>query len=260
MYSANGVQYTEEHSISFGSVVLNNGVYRFSSSANTWTDWHLIPSSRPVVAQSMPTTQYIEKTGYGNALDLTEYLIGRATFKMRTGSWSFLIDTNQDSLENIKADMLSRLHGKKFKMVLDDDPSYYYEGYFTVENFAPGASYPTVTINYQLYPYKYKIQTEGSSVVEWNSFNFEMDYDYSVIMGSIEVNSETKTYTIHSNGIIPFIPIVWVSGSVSATFGGVTKTLSSSGSAELGKSQEGNNTLTVTGTGEIKIEWRGGSL
>ena len=47
MYNQNGIYYDENHTISFGDVVNN----AFSQIANTWSTWHLIPSSRPFVEE-----------------------------------------------------------------------------------------------------------------------------------------------------------------------------------------------------------------
>ena len=49
------------HSITFGTV--SNGQI---TGKNTWTDWHLIPSSRPVVSQAAPQTSMMEVPGRKN--------------------------------------------------------------------------------------------------------------------------------------------------------------------------------------------------
>ena len=41
-------------------------------------------------------------------------------------------------------------------MTLDDDPEFYYEGRFTVNQWQSGASFSTIVIDYNLQPFKIK--------------------------------------------------------------------------------------------------------
>lgn len=264
MYQANGTYYTEEHSISFGDLITRTSggesYVDFNTYANTWEDWHLIPSSRPVVAHPNPIIKYVEIPGSDNFIDLTTYLSGKVNYGQRQGSFSFFVDNYHENYETIRTKMVSLLHGKKLKMCLLDDPGYYYEGRFVVGNWESGADHSSISITYQLDPYKISINNIGSDLTVWDTFNFETDYDYSVLINSITLNNETKTFIIHANDY-PFVPtIICTSGSVTATFGGVTKTVSSSQSKELGKASVGSNTLTIHGTGVCKVHWKGGSL
>ena len=53
---------------------------------NTWDDWHLIPTSRPVVNPPSVKTNMIEIPGGDGVLDLTTALAGRVLYKNRTGA------------------------------------------------------------------------------------------------------------------------------------------------------------------------------
>lgn len=265
MYYANGTYYTEEHSISFGDIVTRTSqgrTYRdFEDAFNTWRDWHLIPSSRPSVAHPTIITKFVEIPGADGALDLTEYLTGRANFGQRQGSFSFYVDNGHEYWENLRMKMATALHGKRMKMRLLDDPFCYYEGRFTVGNYESGAAYSSISISYQLDTYKYRTIEEGSLLTLWDPFNFETDYDYYTLMGDpITVNGTTKTYNIYA-GDFAFTPTAtWVSGNVTVSFGGVSATLNSSGSKKLGPASNGVNILSVSGTGSVRVIWRGGSL
>ena len=155
MFNQNGVYYDEQHTISFGSV--SNGSW--SNSYNTWTSWHLIPTSRPYVAQPAFTPKFVEVPGMNGQLDLTNYLTGGPTYGMRTGSFSFYMINHDGTLdpENLRYQIVNALHGKTWKMKLQDDPNYYYEGRFTVGNVEPGQQVSTITISYTLNPYRVKI-------------------------------------------------------------------------------------------------------
>lgn len=266
MYSENGTYYTEEHSVSFGDLYVPSGeIYTdFQTIANTWTDWHLIPSSRPSINQPTVVTKFIEIPGSDGVLDLTEYLTGRPNYGQRQGNLSFQVANNFENWETIRSNMVQVLHGKRIKMRLMDDPGYYYEGRFTVGQWESGASNSAISISYQLDPYKLRVNTDGTTPLLWDPFNFETDYDYYTYLtgGSDTLRSTATagTYYIYSEGY-SFNPVAtWVSGSGNISFGGVTYTMSSSGSKTLGNATSGRNTLTITGTLEVTITWRGGRL
>ena len=265
MYQANGTYYTEEHSVSFGDLVTRSSegqiFVEFNAIANTWNDWHLIPSSRPAIAHPSFVSKYIEIPGADGVLDLTEYLTGKAVLGARQGSLGFIVANKFEDWETIRQNIINTIHGKRMKMMLQDDPTYYYEGRFTVGNWESGADHSSISISYQLDPYKLKIRPDGSDYPAlWDPFNFETDYDYSVFYPNVTVNNEMKTFYIHAFDY-PFIPVVsWLSGSVTVFFGNTTKTLNSAGSVTLDAAQNGMNMLRFMGNGSVKVYWRGGSL
>lgn len=266
MFSANGTWYTEEHSVSFGEILTisasGSSYSEFFTNANTWTDWHLIPSSRPSIEPPTVVTKFIEVPGTDGVLDLSTYLTGRQQYGQRTGNLQFLIDNNHEYYEAIRERMVRLLHGKRIGMRLMDDPMYYYTGRFTVGKVEPGASYSSISIGYQLDPYKLRVNTEGTTPQLWDTFNFDKDYDYSVIMTPITVSGgEMKAYPIYTNDY-SFAPIIRSStGGVTASFGGVSATPVAGAQATLGYAIPNiTNTLLVEGTGSITILWRGGSL
>lgn len=138
------------HSITFGN-------------KNTWEDWHLVPSSRPVVNPPKPKTQYVDIPGADGSIDLTESLAGRPVFSDREGSFDFIVlnDFNIDNYDynwvDVYTSIMQYLHGRHMTMILEDDPNYYYEGRFTVNNWKSDANNSTITIDYVLSPYKYSV-------------------------------------------------------------------------------------------------------
>lgn len=160
------------HSITFGTGALDNDG-RFLGK-NTWDDWHLIPSSRPVVAQSNVATTYVDIPGRRDGpIDMSEYLTGGVVYGQRSGSFEFYVDNDHEYWETIRMNIASYLHGKRMKMCLEDDPGFYYEGRFTLANFVSEATNSKVTINYAVGPYKYRIKDDEPWL--WDPFNFELD-------------------------------------------------------------------------------------
>lgn len=155
------------HSITFKSSSMGE--------RNTYDYWHLVPASRPVINPPKPKTQYVDIPGADGSIDLTESLAGRPVFSDREGSIDFIVlnDLNIDDYDysdynwvDVYTDILQYLHGKKLQMILDDDPMYFYEGRFEVNNWTSDANNSTISINYVLSPYKYRI------VPEFNSSSF----------------------------------------------------------------------------------------
>ena len=151
------------HSITFGDGTLD-GSGRFIGK-NTWTDWHLLPSSRPVVAQASVTTNFVEIPGRKDGpLDQTEFLTGQVSYGQRSGSFEFIVDNDHEYWETIRMKIANYLHGKEMRMCLEDDPDYYYIGVFTLSNFVSEATNSKLTINYVVAPYKYKITNNQPSL------------------------------------------------------------------------------------------------
>lgn len=141
------------HSITFGTV--SNGQI---SGKNTWTDWHLIPSSRPTVAEPGVSTSMIEVPGRKNGpINSTYFLTNKIVYTPRSGSFEFLVDNDHENWESIRTKIVTFLHGQAMQMVLEDDSSYYYDGRFSLNEWRSDSWNSVVTINYVLKPYKYSL-------------------------------------------------------------------------------------------------------
>lgn len=133
------------HSITIG----NNDTWR-----NTWEDWHLIPASRPLVNPPAAKTTFVEVPGMDGTLDLTTAVTGKAMFGDRTGSWSFYVENDFRAWSNLYSEIMAYLHGKKLRAILEDDPGYYYEGRFSVNEWRSDPARSLIVISYEVGPYK----------------------------------------------------------------------------------------------------------
>lgn len=130
---------------------------------NTWNNWHLIPSARPVVSQPTPSYKYVEIPGRDGSLDLSNYLVGRPTYSDRSGSFKFYVANDYGNWVDRKTEIAQFLDGaKEMKMTLEDDPRHYYLGRFYMKEWAPGANNSEVTIEYRVKPYKYRSNDGGA--------------------------------------------------------------------------------------------------
>lgn len=161
---------------------------------NTWDDWHLVPTSRPVFQQGDVKTVYVDIPGADGHIDLTESLSGYPVYQNRQGSLEFIVMNGyRSSWAAGFSKFANWLHGKKLRVVLDDDPSYFYEGRFKLNEWKSNndGTWSNVTIDYNLKPYKYSI-TKSSDRWLWDPFNFETDIIYNLTGINVEGTTHIK--------------------------------------------------------------------
>ena len=146
------------HSITFGNM-------------NTWDDWHLVPSTRPVFNPPSLKKKTLEIPGGNGVIDLSESLTGYPLYNNREGSLEFIVMNDYKSWEEAYSDIMDYLHGQYMQAFLEDDPEYYYEGRFKVNSWKSDSKWSLITIDYSLAPYKTKIETTKSDILFVTSTN-----------------------------------------------------------------------------------------
>lgn len=181
-----------QHSITFDEIKFGGD----NTARNTWTDWCLIPSKRPTISTPTVKTSSIEIPGANGLLDTTEALTGYPLYGNATGSLEFIIDQNRSKLSWI--DLYNELkmffHGRELKMTLSDEPDYYRIGRFKVNKWTSDQSRSTITIDYEIKPYRYYYL----STIEdwrWDPFNFETGYVYQNKFDNIVVDRDMNDWT-----------------------------------------------------------------
>lgn len=138
------------HSITF---------YNGSDSKNTWDDWRLIPTGRPVPVDPTPVYSYVDIPGSDGQKDLSDYLIGRPTLSDRSGAFEFYMTDGDLNWHARRNSIINYFKGRKMMMLLEDEPSIHYEGRFNAK-VNPDPSFSKVIIEYRLKPYKYNDNNE----------------------------------------------------------------------------------------------------
>lgn len=222
---------------------------------NTWDDWHLIPSSRPLFNPPPVKTNYVEIPGGDGIIDLTTALAGRPVYGNRTGSWDFYVENGFRNWYDLYSEIMVYLHGQKFQAILEDDPDYYYEGRFDVNAWKSDPQFSRIVINYNVGPYKLNIAGSGDKWL-WDPFNFITGvircYKNLIVDGtlSVDVIGDFKEATV---------VIASTENGMKVAFEGVTYTLNRGNNAVKGiVIKNGVNTLVFTGNGKISIEVLGG--
>lgn len=252
------------HSITFGDGSLYPSGHEKEGQfmgVNTWDDWHLIPTERPSIASPGVSTSFVEIPGRDGAIDMTTFLTGRPVYGERQGSFDFYVDNDHEYWETIRMKIMNFLHGQRMRIVLEDDPDYYWEGRFVVDSWKSEAARSRISINYQVGPYKKRIRSDGDTDIVWDTFNFENDYDYYASLHDIRVNNDNPEFeTTINGGEYPFPVYATATGNVQITWNGEVMPYTAGQELMLGKARNGINTLSVSGDGSVSVRFTGGSL
>lgn len=228
---------------------------------NTWTDWHLIPASRPVINPPKVNKKIVDVPGHNGGIDLTDAVLGSPTFGNRTGSIDFYVANDYWRWEIAFTTIMMAIHGRELKLKLEDDPAYYYSGRFSVNKWSSEKVNSKISIDYDIFPFKQSIQEYGDDWL-WDPFNFET----GIITIDNGVISAGETLVIdgpYSVNPVKFTPgenseitIVYTNGSTTITH-----------ELEEGDNifddvflRYGINNIEVHGTGNVHIMYRGGVL
>ena len=240
---------------------------------NTWDDWKIIPTERPVFAPPKPKTTYIDIPGGNGTLDLSESLAGYTIYENRTGTFKFRVMNDYKPWCERYSEIMNYLHGKSMNAVLFDDPDWFYKGRFSVDSWESGNTWSLITIGYNVEPYKWSILSSVEPW-KWDPFNFESSVMLDEIFTNIVINSSSswvsKTFEGAYFGVAPISPVFNVTNADGLNvrfindFLGIDKTvqLTNGINQMIDFVFYGQNsyTLMFQGVGIISIEFRNGRL
>ena len=222
---------------------------------HTYNDWNLILISKTIGFPS-PKIETEDIPGADSSLDFSEVLTGDVHYDNRTLEFEFEMIDPVKNWDNKISEITNYLHGKKFKIILDSDPSFYYYGRVSINDFKSNKTTGTISIEADVEPYKYDL---WSSIEDWlwDPFNFETGIIYET--KNIEISGQ-KLLTIVGRRL-KCVPIIEVSNDMIVEFEGVRYNLTPGKQKVLDMQiKEGENTLKFIGDGIVSIDYRGGSL
>lgn len=173
-------------------------------------------------------------------LNLTPMLSSEIHYNSRTITIGLELRSFRAEWATYWSQLIRDLHGKEVKISRSEDPNYYYIGTAAVGPIEDHGSTAGVTITVEAQPFK---RTEA----------FVDNRNISV--------SGTTTYTVH-NQFMRGYPIWKASASgMTVTLNGETWVLPQGESEAFGMYfSEGDNVLTLKGSGTLGLRWRGGLL
>lgn len=177
---------------------------------NTFKDWHIVPLGRPTISPPQQKTTILDIPGANGVIDLSNSLTGYPVFNNRTGSMTFAVLNDETDWLTAYTKILRFLQGNPIKMILEDDPKYFYEGSVYVEdwNSRNDGTWSEVTLGYDLYPYRKRLTTSiGDVDWLWDPFNFETDFIQSSAFNAIQINTVDDEWKVCDfTGIVDTMP------------------------------------------------------
>lgn len=174
---------------------------------HTYRDLGLVIGNNNIVQPPEPKINIIDIPGSSARLDLTESLTGRVEYEGRMLTFNFGIQMPKDEWAGVCKKVMLLFHGKRVRVILDEEPEYYYEGRATISGFDRVGTLGTFTMSVDAESFKYELD-DSLGNWEWDSFNFETGIirDY----GGIAVDGSTSILIQGSD--IPMIPTFTVTG------------------------------------------------
>lgn len=204
---------------------------------HSFYEWGLILSEKEIKAPQ-PKTKAVDVEGADGELDYTE-AFGDVKYQNRQLTFRFSkASIVPDGFLALFSVVQNALHGKKLQVILDDDPANYYFGRVTINEWKSNKRMGEIVIEVDAEPYKLKVsETVITQAVT----------DYA----DITLTNSRK----------PVVPTITTNAAMTIAFGGYTAAVQA-GTFRLPELQlrEGQNTVTVTGTGNITFSYREGSL
>lgn len=192
------------------------------------------------VSPPEPRTSYVDVPFRDGLLDFSTALTGGIVkYKNRTVTAEFKTqDRTPDSWKDRYHGFVNYVQGQKLQLIFDYDPEYYYLGRISCDVSKDDQVIGTVSISADCDPYKYKL---SPTVKEFD------------VSGSLSVTLP--------NDRMPTVPMVTTDAEITIQFGESTIVFpAGTRKAPALLLLEGENQLTLTGSGHIKFEYQEGAL
>lgn len=205
---------------------------------HSYDDLYLILNSKEIGSPTVKTRK-IDVEGAHSALDYTDFF-GEPTYEDVTHKFQFSTIVPQTQFLSLFSAVKNALHGKKMKITLDDDPDFYYVGRPHVSNFTNEKNIGLISIEAECEPFKYKAE--------------------KTIITATVADSATVALTNSRKRAVPEV-VITTDSSIRIEFQGNIWDLGS-GSFTLPELElvEGENPVTLSGTGAVTFTYQEGSL
>lgn len=202
----------------------------------SYTDLQLIRTAKSIGSPSVKK-HTVKIEGADGVLDYTEYF-GDVKYDNVKLSFDFETIVPQSQFLTLFSTIKNALHGRKMNISLDDDPGYYYVGRVEVSDFTNNKNIGKIKITCDCEPYKYKN---------------ELTVVTQAVNGSATI--------VLNNSRKRVVPQITTDAAFGFAFNGFT-TQQSAGTFTIPELElvEGENTVTVTGTGNVTFKYREGGL
>lgn len=205
---------------------------------HSYRDLHLLLTEKEIGTPEVKR-HTIEVEGADGELDFTDFF-GEPKYQNVQHRFTFVtIQTRNEQLSQF-SEVKNMLHGRKGRIILDDDPSFFYVGRCFVSSYKNEKGIGKITVECDCDPYKYKTAA-------------------TVATRTID-GTETVSLTNARKRAVPEVSIE-TEGTLNIVFDGNVWDLGS-GSYTLPELElvAGENLVTVTGTGTVSFSWQEAAL
>lgn len=205
---------------------------------HSYRDFKLILSNKEIEAPAVKE-MHVDIQGADSDLDLTEFF-GEPKYSNARHKFNFTTVYKETEFLSAFTAIKNAIHGKKKRVILDDDPSFYYVGRLFVTKFTDERNIGILQIEADCEPYKYKLEkTVVSKAI--------VDKDIIVLSNARKRAVPEVVIDTAASLRLEYQGNIWDLGSGSFTL------------PEL-ELAEGENTVTVTGTGTVTFTYQEGAL
>ena len=203
---------------------------------HSYKDLKLLLTSKEIGSPQVKENK-IDIPGGDGSIDLTDFF-GEPKYEDVQHKFEFTTIEPQSDFLSQYSTIKNAIHGKKVRIILDDDPTFFYLGRCHVSSFTSSKGIGTIKVECECEPYKYKL------------------------------NQTVVTQTVNGTDIVVLtnsrkhaVPTITTTAAMTIAFGDGIWT-NSAGPYTIPELElvEGDNLVSVTGTGNITFTWTEGSL
>lgn len=199
---------------------------------HSYRDLNLILSEKEIGAPSVKEKK-VDIEGADGSIDYTDFF-GGPKYGDVTHRFTFSTIVPRSDFLSQYSSVKNALHGQKLRIILDDDSGFFCVGRCYVSSFTGEKGVGTITVDCDCEPYKYKLAE-------------------TVVTKAV---SGTEVITL-TNSRKRAVPSITVSADMTIAFGGGIWTINA-GAYTIPELElaEGENHVTVSGSGNITFRWR----
>lgn len=179
----------------------------------------------------------IDVPGGDGSIDMTDFF-GEPKYNDVLHKFEFVTTEPESDFLSQFSTIKNAVHGRKVRIILDDDPTFFYMGRCHVSSFTNEKGIGTISVECECEPYKYKL---NKTVVT------------RTVSGAADItltNSRKRA-----------VPTITTTAAMTIVFGNGSWA-NAAGTFAIPELElaEGANNVTVTGTGTITFTWQEGAL
>lgn len=206
---------------------------------HTHRDLQLILTKKEIGSPAVKENK-VDIPGADGVMDMTDFF-GEPKYDNVKHKFQFSATVPPEEALALFSTVKNALHGKKHRIILDDDPAFFYVGRCTVSSYTDEKGIGSLSIECDCEPYKYRLaKTTVTRAVD---------------------GTETITLTNGRKRAVPEVTIT-TDSTLNIVYQAVNIWDLGSGSYTLPELElvEGANPVQVTGTGSITFSWQEGDL